>query len=134
MLTPLASAHTCSFPGPTPHLPTSQLKQPGALHLVLRPFDAEQSSAFVSAALGGAAVPPEVARLLWERSSGLPSFLEQLVVFLQLFVQTQLQAGPPAQAGIFRRAGRLPLADAMPSALSDRLQHFLARSQAPSLS
>lgn len=28
-------------------------------------------------------VPPEVAVLLWERSNGLPSFLEQLVVFLQ---------------------------------------------------
>ena len=32
-------------------------------------------------------VPPEVAVLLWERSNGLPSFLEQLVVFLTLFVQ-----------------------------------------------
>jgi hypothetical protein len=69
---------------------------------VLRPFDVEQSSAFVSAALGGAAVPPEVAGLLWERSSGLPSFLEQLVVFLQLFVQTQLQTGLAGQAGILR--------------------------------
>lgn len=41
-------------------------------------------------------VPPEVAALLWERSSGLPSFLEQLVVFLQLFVQTQLQSSTAA--------------------------------------
>lgn len=29
-------------------------------------------------------VPPDVAQLLWERSNGLPSFLEQLVVFLQV--------------------------------------------------
>ena len=44
-------------------------------------------------------VPPDVAQLLWERSNGLPSFLEQLVVFLQLFVQTQLAAAPLAVEG-----------------------------------
>jgi predicted ATPase len=65
---------------------------------VLRPFSIEQSRQFVSAALGGAQVPPEVAALLWERSNGLPSFLEQLVVFLQLFVQTQLQTAAAAAA------------------------------------
>lgn len=35
---------------------------------------------------------PDAAALLWERSNGLPSFLEQLVVFLQLFVQSQMQS------------------------------------------
>lgn len=72
------------------------------LHLVLRPFNVDQSCAFVSAALGGAQVPPEVARLLWERSNGLPSFLEQLVVFLQLFVHTQLQTAAAPQDSMLR--------------------------------
>ena len=66
---------------------------------MLQPFSIEQSRQFVSAALGGAQVPPEVAALLWERSNGLPSFLEQLVVFLQLFVQTQLQTAAAAAPG-----------------------------------
>lgn len=37
-------------------------------------------------------VAPDAAALLWERSNGLPSYLEQLVVFLQLFVQSQMQS------------------------------------------
>lgn len=122
-----------------PCLATRSL-QPFSLHLVLKPFNAEQSRQFVTAALRGAQVrsravgalnarsrwrrfptttahgqggrlplcrgqhatrirppqhaaaaplagmqvPPDVAQLLWERSNGLPSFLEQLVVFLQV--------------------------------------------------
>ncbi|KAL4458480.1 hypothetical protein ABPG75_013345 [Micractinium tetrahymenae] len=68
------------------------LDQPTTLHMILQPFTPEQSRQFVSAALGGADVAPDAAALLWERSNGLPSFLEQLVVFLQLFVHSQMQS------------------------------------------
>ncbi len=117
-----AFSHLDCLPAPAPSLP---FLKPFSLHLVLKPFNAEQSRQFVTAALSGAQVcaldaprqwtssqppclsnlgyppmqtirqaahwycpaglqvPPEVAQLLWERSNGLPSFLEQLVVFLQ---------------------------------------------------
>lgn len=44
--------------------------------------------------------------MLWERSSGLPSFLEQLVVFLQSFVNNQLPEPALAHAASAGAGGR----------------------------
>ncbi|GAB4822063.1 hypothetical protein N2152v2_009109 [Parachlorella kessleri] len=60
------------------------LAQPSTLYIVLQPFTVEETRQFISTYLGGAEVGYDIAQLVWEKSNGLPAFIEQLVVYLQL--------------------------------------------------
>lgn len=51
---------------------------PFTLRLIMQPFTPEQTHAFLSAALEGVQVSAEVARNLWEKTGGLPLYIEQV--------------------------------------------------------
>ncbi len=53
-------------------------RSPATLRLVLQPFSPAQTHAFLSAALGGGGpVSAELAHSLWEKTGGLPLYIEQ---------------------------------------------------------
>jgi hypothetical protein len=53
-------------------------QNPFTLRLVMQPFTPEQTHAFLAAALKGVHVSVEVARNLWEKTGGLPLYIEQV--------------------------------------------------------
>ena len=50
---------------------------PFTLRIIMQPFTPEQTHAFLDAALEGVQVSAEVARNLWEKTGGLPLYIEQ---------------------------------------------------------
>lgn len=52
-------------------------ENPFTLRLVLQPFTPQQTQAFLNAALDGVLVSMEVAHNLWEKTGGLPLYIEQ---------------------------------------------------------
>ena len=48
------------------------------LRLVLQPFSPKQTQEFLAAALCGVVVSAEVAHKLWEKTGGLPLYIEQV--------------------------------------------------------
>ncbi len=52
-------------------------ENPFTLRLVLQPFTPEHTQAFLNAALDGVLVSMEVAHNLWEKTGGLPLYIEQ---------------------------------------------------------
>ena len=52
-------------------------ENPFTLRLVVQPFTPEHTQAFLNAALDGVQVSADVARNLWEKTGGLPLYIEQ---------------------------------------------------------
>ena len=50
---------------------------PFTLRIIMQPFTPEQTHAFLDAALEGVQVSAEVAHNLWEKTGGLPLYIEQ---------------------------------------------------------
>ena len=50
---------------------------PFTLRIIMQPFTPEQTHAFLETALEGVQVSAEVARNLWEKTGGLPLYIEQ---------------------------------------------------------
>ena len=53
-------------------------QNPFTLRLVMQPFTPEQTHVFLASALEGVHVSAEVARNLWEKTGGLPLYIEQV--------------------------------------------------------
>ena len=53
-------------------------ENPFTLRLIMQPFTPEQTHTFLSAALDGVQVSAEVAHNLWEKTGGLPLYIEQV--------------------------------------------------------
>lgn len=53
-------------------------ENPFTLRLILQPFTPEHTQAFLNATLDGVSVSPEVAQNLWEKTGGLPLYIEQV--------------------------------------------------------
>ena len=53
-------------------------ESPCTLRLPLQPFTPEQTQAFLSVAMDGVNISAEVAQHLWEKTGGLPLYMEQV--------------------------------------------------------
>ncbi len=53
-------------------------ERPCTLRLLMQPFTPEQTQTFLRAALDGVHISAEVALHLWEKTGGLPLYMEQV--------------------------------------------------------
>eukprot|EP00887_Chlorella_sp_A99_P006306 scaffold3.g6306.t1 len=104
---------------------------PAALRLALRPLDVEQTRSLLSLTLAGAEVPTEVAELVWEKSSGLPDYCEQLALYLRSHVAGQAPSAEPSDIRALERSALEFIRNtvSLHSTIADRLDRLRPEEQ-----
>ena len=75
------------------------LSKPGSEKIVLQRFTLDQVQRFFTSALGGVDVPPAAAHLLWDKSAGMPAYVQQMALFLKLRAQWAVVNGDGGGGG-----------------------------------